>query len=207
MSYANIEDNRKYHREYMRERRAWLKSLHLCSECGQEDAFTMNGRALCADCAEKNNASCRKNYDAEKKRIYYKRRREQCVNDGICTRCKTRKSAEGRKSCPICAARYRAAWNKKQDIGGRIRRGERFKYGLCYKCGGKLDGQIKTDGSASRLCSSCYNASVSTLPKIKILYAPSSNSEAALQCWEKVLKKRDELLRTGAYDRIDIRTR
>lgn len=47
MAYKNIEDKRKYHREYMRERREWLKAHHLCTECKKQDAYTLAGHSLC----------------------------------------------------------------------------------------------------------------------------------------------------------------
>lgn len=47
MSYKNIEDKRAYHRQYMAERRAFFREHHLCTECGQEDAYTLAGRPRC----------------------------------------------------------------------------------------------------------------------------------------------------------------
>ena len=32
---------------------AMLKSHHLCTRCKTQDAYTLAGRAVCADCAEK----------------------------------------------------------------------------------------------------------------------------------------------------------
>lgn len=53
MGYKNIEDRRAYHREYMKERRAWLRSHHMCTECGKQDARTLIGKMRCFDCLEK----------------------------------------------------------------------------------------------------------------------------------------------------------
>lgn len=53
MAYKNAEDRRAYHRQYMRERRAWYKQHGLCTECGKEDAYTMVGRPRCFECQQK----------------------------------------------------------------------------------------------------------------------------------------------------------
>lgn len=45
--YKNIEDRRAYQRQYMRERRAFFRQHHLCTECGKEDAYTMAGHTRC----------------------------------------------------------------------------------------------------------------------------------------------------------------
>ena len=47
MAYKSIEDRRTYHREYMQERRAFYREHHLCTECGREDAYTLNGHPRC----------------------------------------------------------------------------------------------------------------------------------------------------------------
>lgn len=53
MAYKNIEDKRRYPREYMRERRAWLRDHHFCTECKTQDAYTLAGHAHCFDCAHR----------------------------------------------------------------------------------------------------------------------------------------------------------
>lgn len=49
MAYKNIEDRRTYHRQYMKERRDLYRKLHLCTECGKKDAYTMVGHPRCFD--------------------------------------------------------------------------------------------------------------------------------------------------------------
>ena len=43
------QHRRKYIREYMRQRRSRLRSLHRCSECGKEDKYTKMGY-MCENC-------------------------------------------------------------------------------------------------------------------------------------------------------------
>ena len=53
MAYKNIEDNRTYHRKYMREYRKMLKENKMCVCCGKQDAFTLIGKKICYECLEK----------------------------------------------------------------------------------------------------------------------------------------------------------
>ena len=43
MGWKYPEDRRAYHRAYMRDRRAWIKEHHMCTECKEVDALTMAG--------------------------------------------------------------------------------------------------------------------------------------------------------------------
>lgn len=177
MGYKNIEDKRAYHREYMKERRQWLKDHHMCTECGNQDAYTLNGRLRCYDCNEKHNKSNVKNVTEERKERI-KQYREQRHVEEFCVRCGKR--------------------------GFDIPRSERQSYGLCYRCGSPLDGQLKTDGEKSKLCSECYNKAPKP-PKIRIVYAPTRLTQKSLATWQEVLKKREELLASGTYDYIPIK--
>jgi len=51
--YKDIQKKREYERKYRRERREWFHAHHLCTECGERDAFTMIGKKRCASCVEK----------------------------------------------------------------------------------------------------------------------------------------------------------
>lgn len=203
MGYKNADDKRKYHREYMRERREWLKSLHLCSECGKQDAYTLNGRRTCFECCEKHRLECRKNYNPDKKKEHGKIVRQECTRKDLCPRCQKRPVSPGRKQCTHCLAYGRRYWKEKY-VDGTIARSQRGKYGLCYICGNELDNQARTDGSPSKLCSLCYSR-MPKPPKTRVLYVPFSHSENALENWHKVLKKREELLDSGVYDYIPIK--
>lgn len=196
MGYANIEDKRAYHKAYMKERRLWLKQHHCCTECGKQDAYTLNGRSRCFNCNEKKNNT---HGDKAKRNANEKNKRKQAEISGMCVRCFNRKADKGYKTCSHCRTKSRIYQQKNKS---NIPRGERFSYGLCYKCGGGLDGQLKANGDKSHLCSSCYDKTKA--PKIKNIYFPSSDSGAALNNWNCMLRKRKELLEAGVYDEIRI---
>lgn len=201
MAYANIEDRRNYHRQYMKERREWFKSMRCCVECGEQDAYTLNGRRYCYECNEKHKASNEKNYNSELAANRAKQYRDKCAENGICTRCKKRKATEGMKTCSTCRAKDKQRYIKQHT--GATPRHLRNDYGLCYKCGKELDGQMNTNGEKSKLCSSCY-ASNPKPPKVRMLFTPFCDTENAMNTWNELLKKREELLANGTYDYIPI---
>lgn len=201
MGYKNIEDKRVYHREYMKERRQWFKDHHRCTECGKQDAYTLNGRARCYECNEKHNKSNAENMTEERK-SHIKQYREQKRADGFCIRCGKRKATSNKVHCSVCLAQNRIRCEKQREAD--IPRSERHGYDLCYRCGNPLDGQLKTDGEKSRLCSECYSKAPKP-PKIRIVYAPLYINQRSLAVWQEVLKKREELLANGTYDYIPIK--
>lgn len=80
--YKNIEDKRAYHRQYMRERREFFRQHHLCTECGKEDAYTMNGHPRCFEHTHYRHKSPMEYIKPEKEPSYPKRRQ-----DGYCHMC------------------------------------------------------------------------------------------------------------------------
>lgn len=52
--YHRTEAYRAYQRRYKAEQRAFAKAHHRCAQCLRQDAYTLNGRYYCADCAAKN---------------------------------------------------------------------------------------------------------------------------------------------------------
>lgn len=51
------ETQRAYQREYMKALRDWRKAHKVCSECGKQDAYTLNGWRRCYECNEKHKAA------------------------------------------------------------------------------------------------------------------------------------------------------
>lgn len=124
MAYKNIEDKRAYRREYMRERRAWLRAHHFCTECGNEDALTMGGKALCQDCFERKHGHppviC---VEVPKKRICQKRNipKSEYYANGLCAKCGGAPHIAGKRTCAKCYAQTcRAAWMGRKAKGPRM---------------------------------------------------------------------------------------
>ena len=72
----NTPERRAYQREYMRDTRQWLKGLHRCTECKGQDAFTIAGHSLCADCTEKK-AEYNRNYGIKNADAIHQQKRKR----------------------------------------------------------------------------------------------------------------------------------
>ena len=124
MAYANIEDRRAYHREYMRERREWFAAHLVCTECGKEDAYTMVGKRHCAECLEK-----RRGHPLEinpnmgsKKRTWQKHSapKNEYYENGLCAICGQHPYIEGHRTCQGCYDNAcKAAWFGRKAKGPR----------------------------------------------------------------------------------------
>lgn len=94
MAYKDIEQERAYHREYMRERHKWLKDHHFCTECKKQDAYTLAGRYRCYECTQKHNEYKTSNHkqidyaaDRTQNRSTDKIRRSERPANGLCYLC------------------------------------------------------------------------------------------------------------------------
>lgn len=99
------------------EYRAKLKALHLCTRCKTQDAYTLRGRALCAECAAII-AARRRSVPTDVKRAQRKRQYLIDVANGICPRCGTRKAKPGSVICWMCtikATEYMRAYRARQN--------------------------------------------------------------------------------------------
>lgn len=134
------------------EYRAKLKKYHICVNCKTVDAYTMNGRSHCAECARK---------DAEKKRELLKvdanreknnfataKWREKMSEQGKCPRC-GKKSAPNRKLCVECLAYSRQASARRRRENGTRTWDMRNEEGTCFICG-------KPAIAGKKMCRGCY---------------------------------------------------
>ena len=98
------------------ERVRWLHAMQRCARCGGKDAFTLNGRWLCADCNEKNNKEQneRRAKDGGKSAAYAKAKRDKHRELGLCIQC-SRPAVHGRSFCAVCAARDRKRKSRHPD--------------------------------------------------------------------------------------------
>lgn len=171
---------------YARDTRHWYKEHHMCIDCGKQDAYTLSGKSRCYECGERANECSRNNYDSKKPHERYLKRKQQAIENGLCTCCFKRKADTGYKSCSICRKKDIEKYRKKQC--GTIKRSERKTYGICYRCGNNLDGQLKVNGTKSNLCSCCYSKQYIPVHN-KILYTPFSNSPQAIENFNRLKEK------------------
>lgn len=144
------------------ERYEYLKSQHRCVRCRTQDAYTLSGRAFCAECAEKRSVRQRLKYredsGASEKQRQRKIRIEREQN-GMCTRCGKRPSISGRKMCAKCTA-----YSRRHDEERRVRDGapslqqrlERPADGKCWCCGKPTKPGLNQNFMPYRVCERCY---------------------------------------------------
>ena len=93
-------------REYDRKTRLFYKSIGICPMCRKDKLF--GEEKSCPECRAK-----RKKYSTftEESKINNRRKQrelyKECIENGICTRCRKRKAVYNRKKCEICLEKDR----------------------------------------------------------------------------------------------------
>lgn len=171
---AKKKSRREENAVYRRENRAFFHGLERCSECGTKDAYTLNGRWFCSECAQKHN-----NYD----RIYYERNAEDIADrrktlrsyrreHHLCTTCgKALADAYPYKICEVCRAADRRKRDRLRRERGVIPRSQWRELGLCMRCGApRMQGWLAWEHKEIELCEKCYQDSVDGLAKGRAIY-------------------------------------
>lgn len=126
-----------------RARRAYLHSRHRCIYCGEQDAYTLNGRKCCSVCVEKSAARTKKRIEANKE-IYAQRRKDQYEDRKdacLCVRCGRPNDGE-HVLCDKC----RAYANRKMR---QYRGPSKTDLGMCRHCG------LTNDLASRCYCAAC----------------------------------------------------
>lgn len=142
------------------ERREWYKKkrdLHVCVNCGAQDAKTLDGFAMCRVCA-KQRATWSRGHRPESRDLETQReRRQRWKESGLCSNCGAAIKEDGYKTCLNCRVR-----NKLSKIRMKAKRGAppRGSNGRCYQC------NKRQAMPGKKLCAECY-ATRLKLPQIK----------------------------------------
>lgn len=145
----------EYRREYTNKTRALLKELHICRECGEQDAYTLHGRTVCADCAARLAEYKRKAYLADggqKNHEHCKARRERLKAEHKCPYCGRALPEEyAYITCEKCRAKMRVVTAENRRKKGTSTWEARRRDGWCFLCNKRpaLEGK--------KLCRECYN--------------------------------------------------
>lgn len=145
---------REKQRKQTAEKRAALRELRICTECGSRRVY--GDEKICPECSARKYASnLKQKRDHEKENQYHKNRRQKLKEMGICVKCGKRKAENGKTRCGICNAKERQ--RAKRYRGQWIDRSERPAYGMCYFCGSHI--------SKGRICSECAERVTKSLPE------------------------------------------
>ena len=145
---------REKQRKQTAEKRAALRELGICTECGSVKVY--GDEKICPECAaRKYTLNRRQKRNPEKESQYHKNRRQKLKESGICVKCGKRKAENGKTRCGICNAIERK--RAKEYRGRDIDRSERPAYGMCYFCGKSI--------SKGKICKECSERVTKNLPE------------------------------------------
>lgn len=136
------------------------KAAGVCTKCRREDAYTMAGRSLCAECAQYGREIMAKMWRdpsgaaKERHRQRDAHRRDERRMAGLCTLCGKEVETPYTR-CPNCRAKIRARKERKRREAGIMPRGENGRCYLCNKAPA-LPGR--------RLCQACHDIAAANLP-------------------------------------------
>lgn len=136
-----------------------LVKCHLCRECKNQDSYTLSGRALCFECAERTKERHRKWRSTEegkaKNAAHHRAWTSRKIAEGLCSSCGRVKVENGRKVCKACVI---------QDVNNKIKRMvkagvnyPRGSNGFCWQC----NKEKAIEGK--RLCQKCYDMKMNCL--------------------------------------------
>lgn len=174
--------------EYNKAIREMRKKEHLCIQCGQQDAYTLNGRSRCAICAEAGRVYDKRR-DPAKRKASQKAKVARWIAAGKCAKC-GRDKEPGYSLCKRCIARTTAQHRtKKIEQGMNWPRGSN---GMCWTCNHKpaLPGK--------KICADCYANCMEALKRANEanqVYGHGPFEEAINDFW-KLWKAKREMVNT-----------
>lgn len=144
---ADAEEKRISRNEQRKRNYQYYKKLNRCVICHKQDAYTLNGRARCAECAEYDCGQHKKSgYAKANERL--KSYRDAWRAKGICIRCGKSPAVSGKSYCGVCAEytnRYKK--NRRIESGINYPRGDN---GFCWQC------NKRPDEDGMKVCKECY---------------------------------------------------
>ena len=167
--------------------RELLRKNHLCLDCKKMDAYTLNGRPKCAECAEKDALRHKKwrTENREKSKAISAEYHQRYINEKRCSRCGSKLPSDYfHKMCYRCRVECREykdeqRWIKNPD---RIKRGTP---GICYICVKRpvMEGK--------KICQQCYDQRLPiALENIK--KAQANNGKHIWRMYDKGIKNRNQ---------------
>lgn len=157
------------------------KKNHLCVICGEKDAYTMVGRACCAECVAKYAERYKENYRKNSDRYLEnaKKRHKRLMDAGMCVRCGKVPADNGYTTCGICRKKHNTAQNarnakKREAMYGDIDIPENERCTRCHK---------RPRHEDHKLCRECYESTVAANRRI-------AKENAANHPWREYWKGR-----------------
>ena len=144
-----------------REWRKLLKQNHLCIDCKKQDAYTLNGRSRCYECAKKN-AKASREYRSKKRNKHNKAQKElhaKWREEGRCVRCgRVKPWWELHALCEQCRIQMAGLKRSKREACDDYF--PRGTPGLCYFC-------LQPVLPGKKVCKRCYDARIASMAKAR----------------------------------------
>lgn len=167
--------------QYNKERYYWFREHKMCGKCGNQDAYTLIGRAYCYECSEKYNCNRPYQYNSQKQKERYNRRKE----NGICVKCGAKEAREGKTTCASCQS-HCSQWRSNKCLT------KKSKNNTCSRCAEELDGQINVYGEKSKLCSKCYEEAQKYLEIAWSVNSKIKERNKSIMTTEEIIKRYTE---------------
>ncbi len=152
MSYAERESLHNYNE--------MLKRAHMCTRCHKQDAYTLGGRSLCAECAKKQRERGKKFRAIHRDDVRARNRKNylRAKAENRCPTCGRKKDwLDEEVSCYRCRIKDgRRKREKLLSAGVNYPRGEN---GICWQC--NKEPAIR----GKKLCQKCYDMASKNLAK------------------------------------------
>lgn len=151
------------------------KAQGTCYACGKEDAYTLIGKTLCADCMKKrvdNNRKCRERHKEENR----KKNHEiilKLKSEGICTVCRHRKAQQGYTTCKHCRDQAVIRRKKRRPNNGKLSPEQALYCGLCTRC------RKEPHMEGRKLCPDCYADALKALEKARVTQTERNKNHPA----------------------------
>ena len=155
---SNKERKRLYNKQYAQREREYCKRLHICRYCKSQDAYTLSGRTLCAECAaeEAERKRRKRAKDKEYRKAQnesVKRWRDNNADKGICSYCGKRKTDGIHKTCDYCRQKLKEQARERR-AKTQVSNYPRGENGYCYQC----NKNMAIPGY--KLCKECYDRKI-----------------------------------------------
>lgn len=140
------------------------KAQGKCVRCRKQDAYTMIGKTLCADCMNKMVEANRKYREKHKDEIQ-KQNHEKTLKlkqEGKCIVCHRREAEKGYTMCNHCRNQAKARKKKWTLNNGKLSIDQALYCGLCARC------RKKPHIEGKKLCPDCYQDALKGLEKANV---------------------------------------
>lgn len=140
------------------------KEQGVCCRCGKEDAYTLIGKTLCADCMKERVERNRQYRESHKEEVRKKNHERilKCKSEGICTVCRHRKAQQGYTMCKHCRDQAVIRRKKKRLNNGKLSAEQALYCGLCTRC------RKEPHMEGKKLCPDCYADVLKALEKARV---------------------------------------